>query len=773
MKLSDLKQQLVELARVNQHSMITIDHYAYILLTTESIREHFEDMGFDIETLVEKIKEEFGNTRFFNMLDEPDSTFVPSNSFITNQLERDIIQPRMAEEQINKGKGMIDALVLLTIVFNASVGNRTLFAQVVCSTMGYAPQEFAEFLADKSEVIAELGEEEDDDQKSDAPDADTSEQDQSAHAATTSARGRKGRNKFAEYCIDMVEQAAAGKYDKLIGNESVIDDIINTLGRRKTNNPMIVGDSGVGKTQMVEALATRLSQLDENSENAPGTLVGAKLYRLDVGSLLAGAKYRGDFEERLKMVLDDLGKMENPILFIDEIHSMVGAGTGSDGGNDMSNQIKPLLAGGHVRVIGATTDREYRKHIEKDPALVRRFVKIAIHQPTEEQTIEIIRGNIDRYAEHHETVYTDEVIQAAVRLSGKYIHTKVFPVKALDVLDIAGSRNRNSANPKPELELVDVYHTVARLSGVPFAVISCQETELVRDLALNIKARVYGQDHAVDAIVNNVLVARAGLRDNNSVQGALMFVGPTGTGKTEITKALTESIGCELVRFDMSEFMEKHTVSRLIGSPPGYVGSTEGNGRLIDEIEKHPNCVLLLDEIEKAHIDVLNLFLQVMDEGRLSSSSTGKTVSFTNVLLIMTTNLGAKDTDRRGLGSTGMNTDGIDAAVQAHFTPEFRNRIDAIVKFNELDSDAINKIIDKLLAGMNERIKERGVVVEIDKDARSWLEQHGVVKGMGARPMKRCINEHVSLPLSRILLSGLKNTTVTVGVENGKLVLTH
>ena len=772
MKLSDLKQQLVDLARINQHSMITIDHYAYVLLTTQSIREHFDDMGFDIETLVEKIKEEFGNTRFFNLLDEPDSTFVPANSFITNQLERDIIQPRMAEEQINKGKGMIDALVLLTIVFNASVGNRTLFAQVVCSNMGYSAQEFAEFLADKADVIAELGADDEADEQDESSSEESTDTDQ--QPSTPSAlRSRKGRNKFSEYCIDMVEQAKNGKYDKLIGNESVIDDIINTLGRRKTNNPMIVGDSGVGKTQMVEALATRLSELDENSENVPGTLIGAKLYRLDVGSLLAGAKYRGDFEERLKMVLDELSKMENPILFIDEIHSMVGAGTGSDGGNDMSNQIKPLLAGGHVRVIGATTDREYRKHIEKDPALVRRFVKIAVHQPTEEQTIEIIRGNIDRYSEHHATVYTDEVIQAAVRLSGKYIHTKVFPVKAIDVLDIAGSKNRNSANPKPELELIDVYHTVARLSGIPFAVISCQETELVRDLATNIKTRVYGQDRAVDAIVSNVLVARAGLRDSNSVQGALMFVGPTGTGKTEITKALTESIGCELVRFDMSEFMEKHTVSRLIGSPPGYVGSNEGNGRLIDEIEKHPNCVLLLDEIEKAHIDVLNLFLQVMDEGRLSSSSTGKTVSFTNVLLIMTTNLGAKDTDRRGLGSTGMNTDGIDAAVQAHFTPEFRNRIDAIVKFNELDSEAIDKIIDKLLVGMNDRIKERGVVVEINQDAREWLAQHGVIKGMGARPMKRCINENVSLPLSRVLLGGVKNTKVTVVVENGKLALNH
>ena len=772
MKLSDLKQQLVDLARINQHSMITIDHYAYVLLTTQSIREHFDDMGFDIETLVEKIKEEFGNTRFFNLLDEPDSTFVPANSFITNQLERDIIQPRMAEEQINKGKGMIDALVLLTIVFNASVGNRTLFAQVVCSNMGYSAQEFAEFLADKADVIAELGADDEADEQDESSSEESTDTDQ--QPSTPSAlRSRKGRNKFSEYCIDMVEQAKNGKYDKLIGNESVIDDIINTLGRRKTNNPMIVGDSGVGKTQMVEALATRLSELDENSENVPGTLIGAKLYRLDVGSLLAGAKYRGDFEERLKMVLDELSKMENPILFIDEIHSMVGAGTGSDGGNDMSNQIKPLLAGGHVRVIGATTDREYRKHIEKDQALVRRFVKIAVHQPTEEQTIEIIRGNIDRYSEHHATVYTDEVIQAAVRLSGKYIHTKVFPVKAIDVLDIAGSKNRNSANPKPELELIDVYHTVARLSGIPFAVISCQETELVRDLATNIKTRVYGQDRAVDAIVSNVLVARAGLRDSNSVQGALMFVGPTGTGKTEITKALTESIGCELVRFDMSEFMEKHTVSRLIGSPPGYVGSNEGNGRLIDEIEKHPNCVLLLDEIEKAHIDVLNLFLQVMDEGRLSSSSTGKTVSFTNVLLIMTTNLGAKDTDRRGLGSTGMNTDGIDAAVQAHFTPEFRNRIDAIVKFNELDSEAIDKIIDKLLVGMNDRIKERGVVVEINQDAREWLAQHGVIKGMGARPMKRCINENVSLPLSRVLLGGVKNTKVTVVVENGKLALNH
>ena len=772
MKLSDLKQQLVDLARVNQHTMITIDHYAYILLTTQSIREHFEDMGFDIETLVEKIKEEFGNTRFFNMLDEPDTTFVPANSFITNQLERDIIQPRLAEEQINKGKGMIDALVLLTIVFNASVGNRTLFAQVVCSTMGYSPQEFAECLADKSEVIAELGEDGQENEQNDE-NVGTESVDQDQSSTPTPARGRKGRNKFTEYCIDMVEQAKDGKYDKLVGNESVIDDIINTLGRRKTNNPMIVGDSGVGKTQLVEALATRLSELDENTENVPSTLVGAKLYRLDVGSLLAGAKYRGDFEERLKMVLDELGKMDNPILFIDEIHGMVGAGTGSDGGNDMSNQIKPLLAGGHVRVIGATTDREYRKHIEKDPALTRRFVKITVHQPTEEETIEIVRGNIERYSEHHSTVYTDEVIQAAVRLSGKYIHTKVFPVKALDVLDIAGSRNRNSLDPKTELDLTDVYHTVARLSGVPYAVISCQETELVRDLAENIKTRVYGQDHAVDAIVNNVLVARAGLRDNNSVQGALMFVGPTGTGKTEITKALTDSIGCELVRFDMSEFMEKHTVSRLIGSPPGYVGSTEGNGRLIDEIEKHPNCVLLLDEIEKAHIDVLNLFLQVMDEGRLSSSSTGKTVSFTNVLLIMTTNLGAKDTDHRGLGSTGMNTDGIDVAVQSHFTPEFRNRIDAIVKFNELDSDAINKIIDKLLAGMNERIKERGVLVEVDSDARVWLEQHGVIKGMGARPMKRCINENISLPLSRVLLGGLKNSKVLVRVEEDKLVLSY
>lgn len=762
MNISELKEAARELATQHHHSVVTTDHYIYVLLHQKSLIDVLYNLEIDPSALAAGIEAQFDNPSYFPVNvtdDEP-----PFDAFVVDELVNSFIGKSTALDQIrSSNNGRASILGLFIILSACSMSINGVFAYVLVK-QGYTGPEFQEMLTSELRVSdldshdgfdSSMGSDEDSDADEEQP--------------PIRVRAVKKSDAFEECCTDMIADAKAGKYDKVVGNQHLILDMINTLARRKTNNPLVVGSSGVGKTQLVEGLANLIANSDDD---LPTVLKGANLYKLDVGSLVAGAKFRGDFEQRLKQVLEKLKSIGNCILFIDEIHSIVGAGAGaSDSSNDLSNQLKPMLADGTIRVIGATTDAEYRKYIEKDSALARRFIKVMMHEPSIDETIQIIEGSIDAYETYHGAHYPHDVIVQIVKLSGKYINSKVFPTKAFDVVDVIGATNKNRPHPKQVIDINDVYEVVSRLSGIPVEVVSCTETDIVKNLSTNIKARVFGQDDAVDTLVSNIMVARAGLREHNSIQGALLFVGPTGTGKTEITKAVANSLGSELVRFDMSEFMEKHTISRLIGSPAGYVGYDDGNGQLIDKVEKYPNCILLLDEIEKAHVDVLNLFLQVMDEGRLTSSR-GKTVSFNNVLMIMTTNLGARDAGKQGLSMTSATQDGIDAAVKKHLTPEFRNRIDNIVKFNELSSDAVMMIIDKFIRDINDSMMERDVTISLSDDAKNWLAKHGVQPGMGARPMRRCINENIKKQLATVVLSGAaKGTNIVVRVQDDKLVI--
>lgn len=758
MNISELNKSAVELAKQQQHSVVTTDHYIYVLLQQQPLIDILYNLELDPATLSSGIEEQFGNPAYFPV---SITDAEPFDAFVVDDLVNGYINKVSALDQIRSASSGSTSILGLFIVLTAcSMAVNGVFSYVIAK-QGYSGTEFQEMLT--SEL--HYGEDDPHHQSQSIDGSDTGDEDDEPPVRV---RAVKKSDAFEECCTDMIADAKAGKYDKVVGNQHLILDMINTLARRKTNNPLVVGSSGVGKTQLVEGLANLIANADEN---LPTVLQGATLYKLDVGSLVAGAKFRGDFEQRLKQVLEKLKTFDKCILFIDEIHSIVGAGAGaSDSSNDLSNQLKPMLADGSIRVIGATTDGEYRKYIEKDSALARRFIKVVMHEPSIDETIQIIEGSINAYEEYHEVQYPRDIIVQIVKLAAKYMNGKVFPTKAFDVVDVIGATNKNLQNPKTIIDMDDVHSVISRLSGIPVEVVSCTETDIVKNLSENIKTRVFGQDAAVDTLVSNIMVARAGLREHNSIQGALLFVGPTGTGKTEITKAVADSLGSELVRFDMSEFMEKHTISRLIGSPAGYVGYDDGNGQLIDKVEKYPNCILLLDEIEKAHVDVLNLFLQVMDEGRLTSSR-GKTVSFNNVLLIMTTNLGARDAGKQGLSITSASQDGIDTAVKKHLTPEFRNRIDNIVKFNELSNDAVMMIIDKFVGDINNSMSERGVTISLDDDAKNWLAKHGVQPGMGARPMRRCINENIKKQLSTVILAGAKNTNIVVRVQDDKLVM--
>ena len=566
-----------------------------------------------------------------------------------------------------------------------------------------------------------------------------------------------------DYTTNLTALAKEGKLDPMIGRQKELASLVETLARKTKKNAILTGEAGVGKTQIVDGLAQAIANGD-----VPDHLKDVELLSLNVGALTAGTKYRGEFEERIDNLLKELKKRENTIVFIDEIHIMVGAGSASNGSMDMSNMLKPALSRGEIRVIGATTYDEYRKNIEKDSALSRRFMKIDVVEPTVEETREIINGLQKTYEKFHNVTFTKGAMDAVITLSDKFLKNKHFPDKAIDLMDASAAKKRSRDNGN-EITVGDIQEVVAGIANLDLNVVACTESERMRSLPDALRSRVYGQEEAVTKLVDNVMVARAGLRESSSVQGAFMFVGPSGTGKTEITKALADATGSKLIRFDMSEFSQEHTVSKLIGSPPGYVGHDSGNGLLLDQIEQYPNAVLLLDEIEKADRKVLLTFLQVLDEGRLTGSQ-GKTVYFNNVTVVMTTNLGAADSTKRSIGMSGSDT-AQDKAIKAFLPPEFINRIDSIVTFNDLSSDAIQSIIDKFMGSLNEQVKDRGVKVSLTKAAREWLAKNGVKNGMGARPMKRTIEQNIRVPLAKEMLCGslVDGGSVTFDVINGSL----
>lgn len=574
---------------------------------------------------------------------------------------------------------------------------------------------------------------------------------------------KKKPSALEAYCTNLNIKAQEGGIDPLIGRGDEVDRTIQILCRRQKNNPLYVGEPGVGKTAIAEGLARRIVRGE-----VPDALRPATIFSLDMGLLLAGTRYRGDFEERLKQVLKELKAIPHAVLFIDEIHTIIGAGATSSGSMDASNLLKPALANGSLCCIGSTTYKEYRTYFEKDRALVRRFQKIDVNEPSVEDAIKILAGLKTVYEEHHHLRFTDEAIRAAVELSARYIHDRKLPDKAIDVIDEAGASQMLLPPDKRAtvLGVEEIENIVAKLARVPPKTVGKDDRETLRNLERDLKTLVYGQDQAITALVSAIKLARAGLREPEKPIGCYLFSGPTGVGKTEIAKQMAASLGLELKRFDMSEYMEKHSLSRLIGAPPGYVGFEQG-GLLTDAVDQQPHCVLLLDEIEKAHPDLYALLLQVMDHGKLTDHN-GKNVNFRNVILIMTTNAGAADLAKPAIGFVRDARSGEDTeAINRMFTPEFRNRLDAIIPFNALSPEVIEKVVEKFILQLESQLGERGVTIELKPEARAWLAVKGYDPLYGARPLGRVIQEQVKKPLAEELLFGAlqKGGAVTVGLD--------
>jgi ATP-dependent Clp protease ATP-binding subunit ClpA len=552
------------------------------------------------------------------------------------------------------------------------------------------------------------------------------------------------------YSTDLNELARQGRIDPLIGRGSEVERTVQILCRRRKNNPLYVGEAGVGKTAIAEGLAKKIVDGE-----VPDVLADATIYALDLGSLVAGTKYRGDFEKRLKGVLAQLKKEPHAILFIDEIHTIIGAGSASGGVMDASNLIKPMLASGELKCIGSTTYQEYRGIFEKDRALARRFQKIDVPEPTVDETYEILKGLKGRFEDHHGVRYTIKSLKAAADLSARYITDRHLPDKAIDVIDEAGANRRMQPeqNRRKTITVHDVEHIVAKIARIPPRNVSASDMETLRNLERDLKMVVFGQDSAIDTLSASIKMARSGLREEGKPIGSFLFTGPTGVGKTELSRQLAKILGIELMRFDMSEYMERHTVSRLIGAPPGYVGYDEG-GLLTDAVLKQPHSVLLLDEIEKAHPDVFNLLLQVMDHGTLTDTN-GRKVDFRNVILIMTSNAGASEVSRASVGFVQQDhsTDGMEA-LKRMFTPEFRNRLDSVIQFQALDSRTIANVVDKFIIQLEAQLEEKKVNLVVDDSARAWLAERGFDEKMGARPMARVVQEHIKKPLANEILFG-------------------
>jgi len=570
-----------------------------------------------------------------------------------------------------------------------------------------------------------------------------------------------------KYATNLNEEALKGNIDPLIGRELEVERTIQILCRRRKNNPLLVGEAGVGKTAIAEGLAKRIVE-----EQVPDVLLNNVIYSLDMGALVAGTKYRGDFEKRLKALISQLKKQPNSILFIDEIHTIIGAGSASGGVMDASNLIKPVLASGHLRCIGSTTYQEYRGIFEKDHALARRFQKIDIVEPTIEDTVLILKGLKSRFEEHHGLKYTAEALRVAVELSARFITDRHLPDKAIDVIDEAGARQRLFAEGqrKETIDIAEIEEIISKIARVPAQSVSSDDRDKLANLEKNLKMLVFGQDEAISELASAIKLSRAGLRDTSKTIGSFLFAGPTGVGKTEVTRQLAKVLGIEFIRFDMSEYMERHTVSRLIGAPPGYVGFDQG-GLLTEAVTKHPHAVLLLDELEKAHPDVFNLLLQVMDHGTLTDNN-GRKADFRNVILVMTTNAGAEEGGRASIGFTEQNhaTDSM-KVIERGFSPEFRNRLDAIVQFKPLDLTVVGSVVDKFIFELEAILVDKNVTLTLEPDARIWLAERGYDVKMGARPMARLIQEKIKKPLAEDLLFGrlANGGHVRVYVENDAL----
>ncbi|TCP38880.1 ATP-dependent Clp protease ATP-binding subunit ClpA [Rhodovulum marinum] len=738
------------LANARRHELATLEHLLLALIDEPDAAKVMKACSVDLEelrkTLTEFIEDELSTL----VTDIEGSEAVPTAAF------QRVIQ-RAAIHVQSSGRTEVTGANVLVAIFAERESNAAYFLQEQDMTRYDA----VNFIAHGVAKDPSFGEH--------RPITGASEFEEEAQPGGQAESGDSRESALAKYCVDLNAKARKGDVDPLIGREHEVERCIQVLCRRRKNNPLLVGDPGVGKTAIAEGLARKII-----SGETPEVLANSTIYSLDMGALLAGTRYRGDFEERLKAVVTELEDHPDAILFIDEIHTVIGAGATSGGAMDASNLLKPALQGGKLRCMGSTTYKEFRQHFEKDRALSRRFQKIDVNEPSVEDAIKILKGLKPYFEEHHDVKYTSDAIKTAVELSARYIHDRKLPDKAIDVIDEAGAAQHLVAESKRRKTIgtKEIEAVVAKIARIPPKNVSKDDARVLQDLESTLKRVVFGQDKAIEALSSSIKLARAGLREPEKPIGNYLFAGPTGVGKTEVAKQLASTLGVELLRFDMSEYMEKHAVSRLIGAPPGYVGFDQG-GLLTDGVDQNPHCVLLLDEIEKAHPDVFNILLQVMDHGKLTDHN-GRQVDFRNVVLIMTSNAGATEQAKAAIGFGRDRREGEDtAAIERTFTPEFRNRLDAVISFAPLGKEVIMQVVEKFVLQLEAQLMDRNVTIELSKPAAEWLADKGYDDKMGARPLGRVIQENIKKPLAEELLFGKlsKGGVVKVGVKDGEIDL--
>jgi len=735
------------LANARRHELATLEHLLLALIDEPDAAKVMQACSVDLEDLKSTLVDFIDDDLSTLITDVDGSEAVPTAAF------QRVIQ-RAAIHVQSSGRNEVTGANVLVAIFAERESNAAYFLQEQEMTRYDAVNFIAHGVA-KDPSFGEA-----------RPVTGATEHEETSQVED----GDKKESALAKYCVDLNSKSRKGDIDPLIGREHEVERCIQVLCRRRKNNPLLVGDPGVGKTAIAEGLALKIVRGE-----TPEVLSSATIYSLDMGALLAGTRYRGDFEERLKAVVTELEAHPDAVLFIDEIHTVIGAGATSGGAMDASNLLKPALQGGKLRCMGSTTYKEFRQHFEKDRALSRRFQKIDVSEPSVEDTIKILKGLKEYFEDHHHIKYTADAIRTAVELSARYINDRKLPDKAIDVIDEAGAAQHLVAESKRRktIGVKEIEAVVAKIARIPPKNVSKDDAEVLRDLEGALKRVVFGQDEAITALSSAIKLARAGLREPEKPIGNYLFAGPTGVGKTEVAKQLADTLGVELLRFDMSEYMEKHAVSRLIGAPPGYVGFDQG-GMLTDGVDQHPHCVLLLDEIEKAHPDVFNILLQVMDHGKLTDHN-GRAVDFRNVILIMTSNAGASDMQRAAIGFGRDKREGEDtAAIERTFTPEFRNRLDAIISFGALPKEVILQVVEKFVLQLEAQLMDRNVQIELLPEAAKWLGDKGYDDKMGARPLGRVIQEYIKKPLAEELLFGklAKGGIVKVGVKDGKIDLT-
>jgi len=732
-------------AREKRHEFMTVEHLLLALLDDASASNVLKACGADITILRQDLIEFIDSTMPTIPETQLEQETQPTHGF-QRVLQRAVFQVNSANHSEVMGANVVVA------IFSEQESQAVYFLRLqnvaridVVNYISHGISKYVDQAEQGSDQHEQTGEE------------------------TTAGEGQE-ESLLQQFAVNLNEQARLGLIDPLIGRDDEVERVSQILIRRRKNNPLLVGESGVGKTAIAEGLAKLIIE-----ENVPEPMLDSTVYSLDMGSLLSGTKYRGDFEKRLKGIIAELMTKEKSILFIDEIHTIIGAGAASGGVMDASNLLKPLLSSGQLRCVGSTTYQEYRGIFEKDHALSRRFQKIDVPEPSIDETYQILKGLKSRFEDHHDLKFTNPALKVAAELAARHINDRFLPDKAIDVIDEAGAYQRLQpvSKRKKTIGVSDVELVISKIARIPAKSVSSSDKAQLKGLAEKLKMVVFGQDPAIDALSTSIKLARAGLRDGSKPIGNFLFAGPTGVGKTEVSRQLANVLGVELVRFDMSEYMERHTVSRLIGAPPGYVGYDQG-GLLTEAVNKQPHSVILLDEVEKAHPDVFNLLLQVMDHGTLTDNN-GRKADFRNVILIMTTNAGAELMSRASMGFADQNhqTDGMEA-IKKMFTPEFRNRLDSIVQFGELTMEVIKTVVDKFLVQLQSQLDEKKVFLDVDDDAREWLATNGYDAKMGARPMDRLIQEKIKKPLAEeVLFGGLseKGGTVFISVEDNELIV--